>query len=168
MAEAGMEQNPDEGDEEHVSASRAQHIGLGLFCTVFGGLFGGFPLFFYILEVTNATDLGEAIFLSLFFGVFILIGIPIFLLGVALILAGVFNYPLMNGSLNADEGDAGSEAITTSFEYIDEDELLRQIHAGQTNPPTNEEDKAVGPPVDWPSTPSDDSPPNSFWNIKQE
>ena len=92
-----------EDEEEGVPMSRGAHIGMGLFLTFFGGIFGGGPLAIFIGLIMETSDLIELVLMGLFFSPFILIGGSMFMFGVVSIGAGVIGYPLIKEYDDEDE-----------------------------------------------------------------
>ena len=126
-------QSSDESEEEGVPMSRGAHLATGLFASVFGGMFGGIPLGFYISLFLDGWSMMELVPLGLFFSPFILIGGAMFIFGVITLGAGIIGYPLIKEYDDEDEeGDGGP--VSTAFAYTSEDDMLEQIREAQVQP----------------------------------
>ena len=120
-----------EDEEEGVPMSRGAHIGMGLFLTFFGGIFGGGPLAIFIGLIMETSDLIELVLMGLFFSPFILIGGSMFMFGVVSIGAGVIGYPLIKEYDDEDEEGVDEGPMSTAFAYTSEDDVVEQIRGAQ-------------------------------------
>ncbi len=156
--EDGMEDSGASNDDEEkgVPASRGAHLGTGLFATVFGGVFGGGPLFMFISLISQRGGAFELVFVGLFVSPFLLIGGGTFILGVALIGAGIIGYPLMKihvGDEEEEEEGTHGEPVSTAFTYTGEDDILEQIRDAQAQPALPETGEKA-PTLGWGMAPA--------------
>ena len=127
-------QSSDESEEEGVPMSRGAHLATGLFASVFGGMFGGIPLGFYISLFLDGWSMMELVPLGLFFSPFILIGGAMFIFGVITLGAGIIGYPLIKEYDDEDEEEGDGGPVSTAFAYTSEDDMLEQIREAQVQP----------------------------------
>ena len=127
-------QSSDESEEEGVPMSRGAHLATGLFASVFGGMFGGIPLGFYISLFLDGWSIMELVPLGLFFSPFILIGGAMFIFGVITLGAGIIGYPLIKEYDDEDEEEGDGGPVSTAFAYTSEDDMLEQIREAQVQP----------------------------------
>lgn len=128
------EQTSDESEEEGVPMSRGAHIGIGLFASAFGGMFGGMPSVFFIELIMDGVGAIELILMGLFFTPFILIGGSMFMFGVVTLGAGIIGYPLIKEYDDEDEEEGDEGPVSTAFAYTSEDDMLEQIRQAQAQP----------------------------------
>jgi hypothetical protein len=111
---------------------RAVAIGLGIFLTAFGSVFGGFPLWALIgILQEGGYSIGYMIVPTAIFGLFILIGSLVLFLGLKSLVAGITGQGL-TVYVPEDRYPNGA-GVDLTPQYISEEELLKQIH-GTSNP----------------------------------
>jgi len=125
------EQTSDESEEEGVPMSRGAHIGIGLFASAFGGMFGGMPSVFFIELIMDGVGAIELILMGLFFTPFILIGGSMFIFGVVTLGAGIIGHPLMKEYSDEDEDGRDEQPVSTAFAYTSEDDVVEQIRGAK-------------------------------------
>lgn len=141
-----MRDKPPAEDEGLVrqETPRAAALGIGVFLTAFGGVFGGFPLWGLIMILQEGYSMGEMLFPFAIFGLFILVGGGILSLGLKSLAAGITGKGLV---FYVPEEQLHNElAVDLSPQYISEEELLKQIHgtkaAGEQTSATKGESSA--------------------------
>ena len=105
---------------------RAVALGMGVFLTAFGSVFGGFPLWGLIMTLDEGYSIGEMLFPFAIFGLFILVGGAVLLLGLKSLIAGITGQGLV--FYVPEEHLTNELGIDLSPQYISEEELLKQIH----------------------------------------
>ena len=111
---------------------RAVAIGVGVFLTAFGSVFGGFPLWALIgILQYGGYSIGQIIIPIAIFSLFILIGSLLLFLGLKSLVAGITGQGLT--TYVRKEHHLNGADVDLSPQYISEEELLKQIH-GTGNP----------------------------------
>ena len=109
---------------------RGVALGMGVFLTAFGSVFGGFPLWGLIMTLQEGYSIGEMIFPLAVFGLFILVGGLVLFLGLKSLIAGITGQGLV---FYVPEDHLQNEVeVDLSQQYISEEELLKQIHGTST------------------------------------
>lgn len=124
---------------------RAVAIGVGVFLTAFGSVFGGFPLWALIgILQYGGYSIGQMIIPTAIFSLFILIGSLLLFLGLKSLVAGITGQGLT--TYVRKEHHLNETGVDLSPQYISEEELLKQIHgtiaSGEQTTPPKEEDSA--------------------------
>lgn len=159
-------QTSDEGEEEGVPMSRGAHIGIGLFASAFGGMFGGMPSVFFIELIMDGVGAIELILMGLFFTPFILIGGSMFIFGVVTLGAGIIGHPLIKEYSDEDEDGRDEQPVSTAFAYTSEDDVVQQIRDAQTQPALSEPGKKA-PTLGWGMAP-DEQPFGDEGTLQEE
>lgn len=146
--------------------SRGAHIGIGLFASAFGGMFGGMPSVFFIELIMDGVGAIELILMGLFFTPFILIGGSMFIFGVVTLGAGIIGHPLMKEYSDEDEDGRDEQPVSTAFAYTSEDDVVEQIRDAQTQPALSEPGKKA-PTLGWGMAP-DEQPFGDEGTLQEE
>jgi hypothetical protein len=160
-----------ENDEDEQEVPRVAALGFGLFLSLFGGVFFFFPLGGYIAALSSANGLGEILFFTLFFGVFLVVGGSLLVFGLASLYAGITGRHLPTYS-TADREDIPEDvrAQSSTFTYSTREDLLAQIHDGNNKPSNELNTEAESADSQADEAFSDEHQPGegAFWNIASE
>ncbi len=170
----------DEGEAaEDNGAPRGVSAVVGTFLLLFGSVFFFAPLFGLFLALSAATGLGEIVFLVVFFGIFLLVGGAIMLVGGAAIFHAITGRAILNINFGSQaegmsEEGAGEEAVSTAFSYVSRDALLAELHGAPEDANASPDALSTAETESTPSKNNEEGQTenepsrSSFWDVAQQ